>query len=351
MAAPVDSSPSAIADDCLCDSTKLKRQKVVKVLSTDGGGVRGIIPSMVIDEIEKRTRRLAVEHFDILGGTSTGAIVSMGLGMGLPAKIVTQLFEEKAKEIFQTSTWRKATSVDYMIESIYGEGENLVKVIDEFSHGYLFKDLLREVVIPTYEITEAEPWYLRRDVAKKNPTYQDLKVVDVIRATTAAPTYFNPKPLTFADHEYAFIDGGVFDNNPSSATCRFAREALGPHKELFVCSLGTGIFKNKIPYTGPKHWGMLGWAPNILDIILQASSEAIDAEMQANFNREYFESDFQHYYRFQTEVDKKHSQLDDASKENIDYLIERADKLIEEKNDELETLCHFLEKESEIEEE
>lgn len=350
MAAPLESSPPVVAD-CLCDSTKLKRQKIVRVASFDGGGIRGILPSMFIDEIERRTSKLAFELFDILGGASTGAIVSMGLGMGLPAKIVTQLFEEKAKEIFQTSSWTRVTSCDYMTESKYGEGENLVKVINEFSHGYLFKDLLREVVIPTYEITEAEPWYLRRDVAKKDPAYQDLRVVDVIRATTAAPTYFNPKPLTINDHQYAFIDGGMFDNNPSSATCRFAREALGPSKELFVCSFGTGIFKTKIPYTGPKHWGKLGWATSAIDIILQATSEAIDAEMQAGFNREYSESGFQHYYRFQTEVDEKHSALDDASKGNIDYLVEKGKELIEERNDDLEAICSFLEKEADIEEE
>ena len=173
-----------------------------KVLSIDGGGIRGIIPAMVLAEIERRTGKLTSEVFDLVAGTSTGGILALGLtkpGQGgkaqYSAETLIELYETEGEKIFARPGWHQILSVGGVADAKYP-----LKGIEEVAKKY-FKDVhlaeaLTEVLVTAYEIERRGPWFFKRRHARdKNREGDNFLMRDVARATSAAPTYFEPLQL------------------------------------------------------------------------------------------------------------------------------------------------------------
>src|ERR687894_1010021 len=109
-----------------------------KVLSIDGGGIRGIIPAMILAEIEDRTGKRIAEMFDLVAGTSTGGILALGLtkpGQGgkaeYSAESLIELYETEGGRIFDRTVWHRLHSVGGLAEEKYSS-----KGIEEVAHRY-----------------------------------------------------------------------------------------------------------------------------------------------------------------------------------------------------------------------
>jgi patatin-like phospholipase/acyl hydrolase len=319
-----------------------------KVLSIDGGGIRGIIPAMVLAEIERRTQRRIAEMFDLVAGTSTGGILALGLtkpgqdgGPEYSAKKLIELYETEGAKIFSIPVWHRIHSGWGLAEEKYPSA-GLEKVAREYFGDVRLGQAYKEVLVAAYEIEKRGPWFFKRrhalDPARKG---HNVYMRDVARATSAAPTYFEPLPLTVgSEGNLAFIDGGVHSNNPAMCAYVEARKIRPEESEFLVVSLGTGELTRNMPYEEVKGWGLALWAQPILNVVFDGVSDTVDYQLRELLSTE--EGDARRYYRFQTVLDIGKDDMDDASRTNIAALKAKAREIISENEAALNALCTQL---------
>ena len=295
--------------------------RIRRVLSIDGGGIRGIIPAMVIAHIEKLMGKPAHELFDLMVGTSTGGILALGLahpGPGKPAQFsarrVVRLYEEHGGKIFEHSLWRKVRTVGGFLEEAYSH-----EVLEAILGEYFATSTLAECELPT--MVTSYDIHNRRTVFLKSwhEDHGSVLCRDAARATSAAPTYFEPKPLETGDESRVLIDGGIFMNSPSVSAYAEARK-LFPDEPIALLSLGTGELTRPIPYEEARTWGSALWVMSLLDCMFDGVSKAADHQMQLFLG--------ERYQRLQTTLDFASDDMDDASKGNIRNLKQTARELI-----------------------
>jgi patatin-like phospholipase/acyl hydrolase len=287
----------------------------VRVLSIDGGGIRGVIPALVLAEIERRCGRPAGELFDLVAGTSTGAIIACALTRPdpLPAELIAQIYLDEGPEIFNRSLLKKITSVDGYVDERYDEA-GLVASLRRHLGDARLADAEPAILLTAYDLERRRAVLLRRD--------NDVTMVDAAHASSAAPSYFEPVRVG----EATLVDGGVFATNPS--VCAFA-EADG-RLDLLV-SLGTGEHTRRLPYEEVRGWGRLEWAKPILDVVFDGSADAVDLQLSRLLG--------ERYVRLQTRLVEASDDFDDASPENLAALRREAERLIAEHEKELERIC------------
>jgi patatin-like phospholipase/acyl hydrolase len=335
----------------------------VRILSIDGGGIRGVIPATVLAEIEKRSEKPVAELFDFVAGTSTGGILALGLtlddGDGKPrytADDLRKLYVDRGAEIFPPlrPKWLRAAR-GIMVERYPREPlEQVLKGYMKDGGGgeALLKNALVPVLIPAYEIELRTPFFFRSVRADDEPEVYDFPVWEVARATSAAPTYFEAARLKAggdATDPFALVDGGVFANNPSM--CAFADVRLRRHeqaepqlesveaegvdpKDMVMVSLGTGELTKRIPWDEAKDYGFYGWGRQLLGVVMDGVSDTADFQC-----RQLLED---RYIRFQTKLEAGTDGLDDATQGNVEALSERAKELVGQSSDKIDQVCELL---------
>ena len=163
-----------------------------KILSIDGGGIRGIIPAMVLAEIEEMTGVPTAENFDLIAGTSTGGILALGLSRPddegnarFSAEDLVDIYENRGREIFDRSFWKGVTSVGGLTDEMYSHA-GLEDVLGIYFEETLLGDALTNTMVTSYDIEAREPIFLR----SWRPEYAEVSMRDAARATSAAPTFF-----------------------------------------------------------------------------------------------------------------------------------------------------------------
>ena len=292
-----------------------------RVLSIDGGGIRGIIPAMVVAHIERKMGKPAHELFDLMVGTSTGGILALGLsrpGASRPAQFsarwVVKLYEEQGANIFEYSLWRKLRTVGGILDEAYSH-EVLEGILGKYFAGATLGDCKTPTMVTSYDIQNRRTVFLKSWYAD----HQLVRCCDAARATSAAPTYFEPKPLDTGDVASVLIDGGIFMNSPSVSAYAEARK-LFPDEPIAVLSLGTGELTRPIAFGEARTWGSALWVMSLLDCMFDGVSKAADHQMQLFLG--------ERYQRLQTSLESASDDMDDASEENIRNLKRTARELI-----------------------
>lgn len=318
-----------------------------RVLSIDGGGIRGIIPAMLLAEVEQRTQTPIARLFDLIAGTSTGGILALGLTIrgqnGAPkfrAQDLVELYEREGAHIFNRSTWHRIRAFGNAVEEKYAT-DGISGVLERYFGSARLKDALADVLVPSYEIERRQPFFFRSRIARDSAEY-DYPLRDVALATSAAPTYFEPHQIIVNEDPldyYALVDGGVFANNP--AMCAYAEaKADDARADVLLVSLGTGELVRPIFYDEAKDWGLLNWAQPILGTVFDGVSDTVDyqlARLLPSGGRRG-----RRYFRFQTRLDEGSDDMDDASRTNIRVLKLQAEEMIRRHRHELSVLCRRL---------
>ena len=307
---------------------------MLKILAIDGGGIRGIIPATVLMEMERQTGQPVSHLFDLIAGTSTGGILAAGLVKPGPggqpqytASALRDLYLQEAKTIFPQSFWRNIARP--VVEKYSPQG--LEGVLRKYFGPSRLQDSLCNLLVTSYEIALREPWFFRSDRARKDPEY-DFPLWEVARATSAAPTYFPPAEI--ANGKWKLIDGGTYANNP--ALCAYAEiRQLQPEAEVLMVSLGTGRHAQPIDY----HGGLLGWATSILDVVFDGVSRTTEYELGQILPPVRSR---QQYYRFQTDLKDGEDAMDNSDPDNLQRLVVRADRLVQEEMAQLRDVCAQL---------
>jgi hypothetical protein len=313
----------------------------MRILSIDGGGIRGLIPAVVLAEIERRTGRRIAELFDLIAGTSTGGLLACALtapsasGDGTPrftAAELSGLYEQEGPRIFSRSLLKRIFSVEGLLDERY-EDDGLNRALDTYLGRTRLREALTPILVTAYDIEERAAFFFRSGRAVQDPEY-DFSMVDVARATSAAPTYFEPVEVTDAAgvRSYPLIDGGVFAINP--AMCAYA-DVPDPSAVELIASLGTGRLTRPIPYRKARWWGQLEWARPLIDVVFDGAADTVEFQL----GRLLPEND---YIRLQVELRRANDDLDDASEENLGRLRQEAAALIAERDRDIDVLCERL---------
>jgi predicted acylesterase/phospholipase RssA len=320
---------------------------IFRILCIDGGGIRGIIPALVLAEIEDRTGRPIHQLFDLIAGTSTGGILALGLmkpgkrrRAQYTAKGLVQFYEKEGGRIFSRSLLHQVLSVGNLLDKKY-QSEPIETVLEEYFGDALLSEALQNVLLTSYDIERREAVFARSYRAKTNDDY-DFLMRDLCRATSAAPTYFEPKYIENKSAHYALIDGGVFANNPAMCALVDAiREFKKGLDEIFMVSLGTGNHAPPLDYEKVKNWGVISWAQPILSVVFHGVSDTVHYQTRQIFNEEGKPN---RYYRLQIELSEGVSGLDNVA--NISELTRMAKTLIKERDAEIDAICKALPKKS-----
>jgi patatin-like phospholipase/acyl hydrolase len=300
-----------------------------RILSIDGGGIRGIIPAVVLTEIEQRSGKRIFELFDMFAGTSTGGILSLALsapandgGARWSAHDLVDLYLENGPLIFHRSLWHRVRAAGSILDEKY-EASGLESVLKTYFGEAKLSQALVEVLVTAYDIEGRDPFFFKRRKALQ-ASDDDYPMWEVARSTSSAPTYFEPfrlKTTSLAGY-YALVDGGVFATNPSMCAYADARR-FEPGAELVLVSLGTGQLERPIQYEDAKDWGMLEWARPILDVVFDGVADTTDYELRQVL-------DEGRYFRLQTSLDYGSDALDDASRTNMRALLQKGEELVQD---------------------
>src|SRR5215211_5342200 len=311
----------------------------MKVLSIDGGGIRGLIPALVLAEIERRTGRPTADLFDLIAGTSTGGILACGLTRpgsdGKPmhsAEELAELYRTEGPKIFDRSLIKRITSVEGLLDERYDD-KGLNRALATYLGDARLRDALTDVFITAYDIEDRFAFFFRSSRARTDDTY-DFSMAEAARATSAAPSYFEPVEVTDAAgaRTYPLVDGGVFAVNP--AMCAYA-EVVGSGADISViAALGTGAQTKAFEFDDVKGWGQLEWARPVLDIVFDGVADTVDFQAATLMG--------DRYVRLQTQLNIASDDLDDASERNLRRLEGDAERLIAERSQDIEALCEEI---------
>lgn len=336
-----------------------------RILAIDGGGIRGLIPAMVLADLERRLAARSgpatlAASFDLIAGTSTGGLIALGLATprgGHPAISAAEMVEiyrgPEAQRIFARSGLRSLPLLGRGLDLLgprYGSG-GLRAVLREQLGEARLSEALTEVLVTSYDMNGRETHFFKRWL----PEASEVDVVDAALATASAPTYFPAHGIG----ERALIDGGVFANDPTIAAIveglkRTEGEPIAP-EDLLVISLGTG--QHEIGYGAGEvsRWGPLDWIlpkhgePPLIGAMLDGQSDATDHWAHMLLNHEPGSGvppspllgAGPRYYRYQVALDEP-IPLDGTRERDIARLTEHAEALIAARGPELEALADAL---------
>lgn len=242
-----------------------------RILSIDGGGILGLLPTLVLAEIE--TRFLDGEpigkHVDLITGTSTGGIIALGLGQGMSAREISKIYLERGSIIFPQGNrfTRWLRRLRQWVVYAYNR-DALENELRRIFQAKLLGSSQIPLCISAFEGRYGEPYIFK---TPHHPDYkrdQFEKAVDVGMSTAAAPTFFS----AIKRDGYAFIDGGVWANNPVMIGLVDALTCFDIHRrQVRILSLGTGQTRFR---TGRRlnFGGRLFWAKGFYQAATRAQS-------------------------------------------------------------------------------
>uniref|UniRef100_A0A251VEB6 Patatin n=1 Tax=Helianthus annuus TaxID=4232 RepID=A0A251VEB6_HELAN len=341
---------------------------LITILSIDGGGVRGIIPGVILNFLETELQKLdgenarLADYFDVISGTSTGGIVTAMLTTpndeGRPtfaAKDVKEFYLEHCPKIFPQNRYASQSfrSCYNVIKALSGpkyDGQYLHKIIQEKLPEKRLQQALTNIVIPTFDIKYLQPVIFSSYQLKNIPSL-DAKISDICIGTSAAPTYLPPHSFQTQDsegkllREFNLIDGAVVANNPTlAAISEVSKEITTGSPDFFpikpleygrflVLSLGTGSqkFQEKYDATKSSSWGILGWLAGggstpLVDVFTQASGDMVDYHISTVFQALH---STENYLRIQDDtLCGDLASMDLATKENLENLVKVGEELL-----------------------
>jgi patatin-like phospholipase/acyl hydrolase len=344
---------------------------VVRIITFDGGGTRGPIATYSARELEKDIGPLA-RHAHFIAGSSTGGLIATGLSEidGKPlmsAHDLHTMYMRDSESIFDDSLGfifqRALTYPEGGVLSLENAGKTLERLGSKIKrgNGYLFgpqynpevlqnvvsgivgdrtlSDVDNNLILTSYTDDRdtrvykswkaiGAPWAMYEP--GEQPADFDAYLLDILMSTTAAPTYFPPhpvrnmsgKPLTYN------VDGGLWANNPALVALSAARKVFGNNHKYMIMSFGTGDTERKIDLSQAHHWGKWGWAKSAVNMLMDASAQAVDYHLSHDPNVAYF--------RFQTDLKARpgdpvpSDDFDNGKPENMEALEIRGQRLYEE---------------------
>ena len=243
--------------------------KTFHILALDGGGARGIYSARVLARIEENLGAPVRDCFDLIAGTSAGAISAGAAAIGIPMSEVVDLFETESERIF-----RKRFLRNLLIRSKYSRNR-LKRMVENVAKDKKLGEIKTPLMITGSNIS-AGGVYVFKSAYLRDRGYQYVRdcetpLSEAILASCAAPTFFDPAQVDDA----LVADGGLWANNPSIIALTEAVSKFDAQIErVHILSIGTG--RSTSFYSQSKLWGLLtGWGrQKLVSYVLSLQSQA-----------------------------------------------------------------------------
>ena len=287
----------------------------MRILAIDGGGIRGVYPAYMLSRISGEFGIEFHQCFDLIAGTSTGAIIAAALSTSYPIEKVLNLYEKDGSKIFS----KKFLGLFGFIRSRY-HNRYLKNLLDQIFRDKKMPDALTRLMIPATDIGNGQVFVTKSSYLTEFIRDKDIKIADAVIASCSAPKYFDPVVVK----EYLLADGGLWANNPSLAAYVEATGKLGHDPgSVRLLSIGTGIGNKYYPRSSLNRWwrrsrflGLNFYGLKLIDLFLNLQSKSTQNMMELLM-------DERHYLRLNFETDRKLS-LDNIK--IIEDIKSRADK-------------------------
>lgn len=254
--------------------------KTFNILSIDGGGLRGIYPAAILLKIQEELEINIFEEFDLIVGTSTGAIVGAGLAIGIPPQTVVDLYIKEGEFIFKKNRLGGIITPKY-------NNDHLKQILDDVFQDKTFNDVKTGLMVTATNVSDGMPWVFKSLYHERLTRDQGVKLADAVLSSCCVPIYFDPYKV---DNEL-LADGGLWANNPALVALS---ETLGHNIDMKkykirMLSLGSGVnIKNYPLEWDDKRWGATRWGTGLIDVIFNMQSFSVERYLSTIMNPEHY---------------------------------------------------------------
>ncbi|XP_076959302.1 patatin-like protein 3 isoform X1 [Bidens hawaiensis] len=333
---------------------------LITILNIDGGGIRGIVPGVILQYLESELQALdgedarLADYFDVISGTSTGGLIATMITAPdknnsplYAAKDIVPFYLDNCPKIFP-QVGGPFPGFIKLLKTLVGpryNGKYLKTLVQGILGTTKLSQTLTNVVIPTFDIKNMQPVIFSSFQVPRDPSI-DALLSDICIGTSAAPTYLPAHGFQNGDREFNLIDGGIAANNPSlvaiGAVTRQVMK-LDPnfpeitpldYTRYLLISIGTGTQKQTPKYDAKMaaKWGVLGWLVNqgsspLIEAFTQASADLV--VMHNNVVSEALNS-VNNYLRIQDDdLTGDLASVDVTTTENLDALVKVGEGLLD----------------------
>ncbi|CAG9606381.1 CBASS cGAMP-activated phospholipase [Pseudoneobacillus rhizosphaerae] len=302
----------------------------MKMLSIDGGGIRGVLAISILKAIEEETNRPIADMFEVIAGTSTGSIVAASIALNISMDNILESYKTYGEKIFI-----RQAKVG-LFKSVYND-RYLRRLLKKAFGEKTLADIEKPLLIPAVDITHGKPFIHRSNYGHAENGDLSIKVWDAVLSSCSAPVYFPPNNV---ENRYLSIDGGLWANNPSLVCITDAVHYFNISlADIHILSIGTGQQRIDFSIDSEKYWGVKHWlpfhfpsmkvTPKLLDLALNLSSESISYHCQLLLN--------DHYLRINGELGEE------VPFDEVKYMAELIDLGRQVFNNKRDEILYFLE--------
>lgn len=254
-------------------------KKTYKVLSIDGGGIKGLYSALILQYIEKAYSINLHNYFDMFCGTSTGGIIALALASNIPIEEVIKFYKNRGPEIFpyKRLPFRLLGGIKQV--AIAGKYSNckLEEALKAVFKDKKVGDLQKEICVPALRLSNNRLTIFKRDHSSNHNMHNEIPIYKIALATSAAPTYFPIVKVDEAANGY-YVDGGLVANDPSVIgaieTSKYFVGEDRQYKKFDMLSISSIDTCHGLSSVMSKRRLSILWALNIIELIMSAQSNA-----------------------------------------------------------------------------
>lgn len=270
--------------------------KRFNILSLSGGGYLGLYTIAVLSQLEEDLGRPIASSFDLIAGTSIGGIIALGLALEIKAKDIESAFLRDGTKIFSERPVQNGKLgqlrdvLRYVLKPKYDPRYLRATIAELVGAETKIGDLKHRVLVPTVNLTKGGPQVFKTPHHANFTRDQNLRVVDVALATSAAPTYF---PLAEIEQSL-YADGGLYANSPDALAVHEAEHFLNVERgDVHVMSIGTTTSSFSFADATGRKLGIYGWAKDqrLVSVILASQQKVSDHMLRHRLGKRYLRLD------------------------------------------------------------
>lgn len=249
-------------------------EKTFKILSIDGGGIRGVYSAHILKRIEEEFKIKLHEHFDLIAGTSTGSIIAGAIACDIPIDNIFNLYITYGNKIFNKSLFRLPNFLSFLRLWSQYNNKHLKKILEEQFGDKTLSSIDKPLIIPASNLSTGKVYVSKSFYHNDFIRDKNVNISQAILASCSAPLYFNPIEL----NKQLLCDGGLWANNPSLVAVIDSKFRLNQDiKNIKILSIGTGLYKPEYSFR-TRFMGLLsGWKRDkLVDFILSLQAQSID---------------------------------------------------------------------------
>jgi len=243
--------------------------RLFQILSLDGGGIKGVFSAAILANIETDLNVKITDHFDLIVGTSTGGIITLGLSVGYSPREILEFYVSNHLQIFNKGL---ITNLRHYFQNKYSP-QALEKSLKKYFGDKRLSDCCKKIVVPSYNMSDDDVYIFKTPHHKRLKRDYKIPLWKVGMATSAAPTYF---PTFNEIDNIRLIDGGVWANNPTMVGIIEALSLFNVDiSSIKVFSLGTTNELKSRP-ANLNSGGLWQWKKDASNVLMHSQSIAIN---------------------------------------------------------------------------